>query len=86
MILNKNILAIRWGTQLKHFLKLSHKYASILCYEIVLPPSLGFKLNPFVPPRVSVSLFSLLTSLIYGPAEHVHGSNLYWEATGPQIS
>ena len=34
MILNKNILDIRWGTQVKHFLKLSQKYASILCYEV----------------------------------------------------
>ena len=64
--------------QVKHFLKLSHKYASILCYEVVLAPSLGFKLNPFVPPCVSVSLFSLLTSLVYGySAERVDGSNLY---------
>ena len=39
MILNKNILDIRWGTQVKHFLKLSHKYASILCYEVVLAPN-----------------------------------------------
>ena len=60
MILNKNILDIRRGTQVKYFLKLSRKYPSILCYEVVLAPSLGFKLNPFVPPCVSVSLIQSL--------------------------
>ena len=56
MILNKNILDIHWVTQVKHFLKLSHKYASILCYEVVLAPSLGFKLNPTMCFCVSQSL------------------------------
>ena len=33
MILNKSILDIRWGTQVGHFLKLSHKHASIPCSQ-----------------------------------------------------
>ena len=42
---------------MKHLLKLSHEYASILRYKIIFAP--GFRLKPFVPLGVCVSLFTV---------------------------
>ena len=61
------MLESRWGSQMKHFLKVSHKHASILCYEVVLAHSSRLQAESFCAARcLRVSIYSLFTGLVNG--------------------